>query len=864
MPASPCVVFDSVRQDRFLRRPFIACRPIRAKIIILHSARGGVDDLVYQCGDLRVDPANRRLTRGAIEIALEPKAFAVLLVLLARAEALVTRDELLDAVWGHRYVTPATLNRAMVLLRRAFDDDPDQARFIETVHGAGYRFIGPVERVAAYRGQVRAHFGPPPIAQLPAKLESLIGRHHEVAQLRAMLSEHRAVTVIGPGGMGKTRCALEVGRQCEGDFPDGVWFFDLSPLERAQDWLKALAATLSVPTAGTQALLPRLAGALAGRKALLLIDNCDRLAAEMGALVFELLRGCPDLKVLTTSQQRLDFVSERLMWLPPLDLPPPPEEAESLSLDAIASAPAVALLLARGRAVQPAISLGRDNVADIVEICRQLDGMPLALELAAARFAMLSPAALRERLRQRFSLLASESAGREPRHQTIRALVEWSYGLLSAQEQRLLCWLGVFLHGWTLDAAEAIGRALGIDGPRLLELHSGLILKSLVVVDPTLSPPRYRLLETVREFALQLLRTRGEEADARTAHLGHFVQLAERSHREIREFRTEWLARLRHEHANIDAALTWAKSDGADDEAALRLAGSLMLYGKGHVLLWLLDGWVARALVNVAPNASQTHARALLCSGMCKLYLQDAASESHLTQAAAIAMELSDRWTRGCATAFLAMWNATQGHLEQARAHAAVAVELADAEADDWLRSLAGLGKSWIALRSGKHDEALALLQPLRHLGYDLQQHEMIDIYLGFAHHCMGNWREAASSSLDLLELAVPWHHLRSAAGAIETAAFLAMRTSRPEICARFLGKAADIRERMRLPLLSFWVAYESEAADVVRATIGSGRFDALYDAGATERDELVFDEAREFLREVAEGHDSATRSPSG
>jgi non-specific serine/threonine protein kinase len=396
-----------------------------------------------------------------------------------------------------------------MVLRRAFDDDPEHPRFIETVHGAGYRFVGVVERVAAPRGESRAHFGPPPIAQLPAKLEPLIGRERELAQLRAMVSEHRAVKVIGPGGMGKTQCALEVGRQCEGLFPDGVWFFDLSPLERAQDWLKALAATLSVPTAGTQTVLPRIAGALAGRKALLLIDNCDRLAVEIGTFVFELLRGCPDLKILTTSQQRLDFVSERLMWLPPLDLPPPPEEAERASLDAIASTPAVALLLARVRAVQPAISLGRDNVADIVEICRRLDGMPLALELAAARFAMLSPAAIRERLQQRFSLLASDSAGREPRHQTMRALVEWSYGLLSAQEQRLLSWLGVFLQGWTIEAAEAIRSTLGIDGARLLELHSDLSSSRWWS-----STRHCRRLGTVlpgrSRFALQLVRARGE------------------------------------------------------------------------------------------------------------------------------------------------------------------------------------------------------------------------------------------------------------------------------------------------------------------------------------------------------------------
>lgn len=803
---------------------------------------------------MRVDPANRRLTRGGTEIALEAKAFAVLLVLLARADELITRDELLDAVWGHRYITPATLNRVMALLRRAFDDDADHPRFIHTVHGAGYRFIGEVERVAVPRAEVRAHFGPPPIAQLPAKLEPLIGRERELGQLSAMLSEHRAVTVIGSGGMGKTQCALDVGRQCAGDFPDGVWFFDVSPFERAQDWVRALAATLSVPTAGTQTLLPRIAAALAGREALLLIDNCDRVAAEIGIHVFELLRSCPDLKVLATSQRRLDFVGERLMWLPPLELPPPAAEAERVPLDEIASTPAVALLLARARAVQPAISLSRGNVADIIEICRRLDGMPLALELAAAQFAMLSPAAIRERLRQRFSLLASDSAGREPRHQTLQALVDWSYGLLSAREQRLLCWLSVFLQGWTIDAGEAIGSALGIDGARLLELHSGLILKSLVVVDPTLSPPRYRLLETVREFVIPSLRARGDEADARSAHLRFFVQLAERLHREALDSRAgEGLLRLRYEHANIEGALTWAKSEGADDDGALRLAGSLMLYCKSYASVWLLNGWVERALEDVAPNVSQTYARAMLCSGMCKLYLHDRASEAHLTEAAALAVRLGDRWAQGCASAFLAMWNANQGQLKQANAHATVAAEITNAEADDWLRSLAGLAEGWIAMRSGEHHDSVSTLQPLRRVGFDPHQHEMIDIYLGLSHYVLGHWREAAGSSLDVLEVTPSTRNLRSSSAAIEIAAFLAMRTARPEICARLLGKAADIRERTRAPLFSFWVAYDEDTANVVRARLGNGQFDSLCRAGASARDELVIDEARALLRQVAE-----------
>jgi non-specific serine/threonine protein kinase len=805
------------------------------------------------CGDLRVDPANRYLTRGGNEIALEPKAFSVLLVLLARTGELVKRHELLDAVWGHRYITPATLNRVMTLLRRAFDDDADHPRFIHTVHGAGYRFVGAVERVAVPLGEARAHFEPPPIAQLPAKLEPLIGRERDLARLCAMLSEHRAVTVIGPGGMGKTQCALEVGRRCAGQFPDGVWFFDLSPLERVQDWVRALATTLSVPTAGTQTLLPRIALALAGRKALLLVDNCDQVAVEVGALVFELLRSCPDLRILTTSQQRLDFVGECLMWLPPLELPPPAAEAERVPLDEIASTPAVALLLVRASAVQPAIALGRDNVADIVEICRRLDGMPLALELVAAQFAMLSPAAIRERLRQRFSVLSSDSAGREPRHRTMQALVEWSYALLSASEQRLLCWLGVFLQGWTIDAVEAFGSALKIDGDELLQLHSGLILKSLVVVDPTLSPIRYRLLQTVREFALQLLRVRGEEAKARRAHLHYFVQLAERSHRDILESRVdEWLERLSHEHANIDAALTWAKSAG-DDEAALRLAGSLMLYCKSGTLTWLMAEWAERALNGVVPEPSHTYVRALLCSGVFKLYVQNPTIESHLTLVVLLAAQLGDHWAQCCASAYLALWDAHRGQLRQARTRAAVAAKLASDEKDDWLLSLVGWAKVWIALRSGEYNDALATLQPLRHVSFDPQQRQMIDIYLGLTHYVLGHWREAAAISIDVVDASLRTRGLRSTAAAIEIAAFLAMRTLRPEACARLLGKAADIRERTHSPLFSFWVAYDEEATNLARRQLGNEQFAALYAAGMAARDELAIDEARALLRQVAE-----------
>jgi non-specific serine/threonine protein kinase len=829
------------------------------------SERTLVDKVVYECSDLRIDLANRRLTRGDHEVALEPKALATLVVLLERPDELVTRDELLDAVWGHRYISPAALNRVMGLLRRVFDDDADHPHWIRTVHGAGYRFIGSVRRVSVPQGTARARFGLPPGVGLPAKLEHLIGRTDELERLCDMLARHRAVTIVGAGGMGKTQCALEAARLCSGRFPDGVWFFDLSALERAQEWLVMLAAALSVQTAQTPDLMARIASALVDRRAQFVLDNCDRLASELGTIVLALLRACPGLSVLSTSRQRLDFTGEHLMWLQPLALPPPAEEARHAPVEEIAAIAAVELLLLRVAEVQPSIALTPGNVGDIIGICRRLDGMPLALELAAAQFAMLPAEAIHVRLREHFGLLASTSAGREPRHQTLQALVDWSFGLLSSQEQRLLCWLGVFVQGWTAAAAERVGAALGMDGDTLLELHSGLILKSFVIVDPTLSPPRYRMLETVREFALRTLRERVEEAPARQVHLEYVVQIAERSHDEMLDGRlNECFDHLRHEHANLESGLNWALSASKDPHRALRLAGSLMLYAKVHGPVWLVATWVERALAQAAPETSATYLRALLCSGVLKLYIHDPAIEARLAESQALAQRIGDRWAQSCAAAFLALWKAHRGHLEDAARDAELAGRLADAEADDWLRSLVALAKGWIALGSGHHDDVVGCLLPFRRISFDPQQHAMVDMYLAMAHFGRASFRDAARSWSDVMETPLRMHNVRAQGGAMEGCAYVAVHAMRPDVGARLLGKAAEIRERSRLPLFSFWNVPHQQAVDLAIDRLGKAEFDRLHRAGATARDEVVVEEARVLLREFAGDQAPSSGSAAG
>jgi len=246
--------------------------------------------------------------------------------------------------------------------------------------------------------------------------------------MESLLAEGRALTVVGAGGMGKTQCALAFAPKQSEHYPDGVWFFDLVPVRRAQDWLESLALALSIPPRGERELHDLVARALASRRALLVLDNCDRLSSGIGGIVVELLRATKQLKVLATSRQHLNFVGERVLRMPPLGLPSIRQPAAVSELQEIVAAPAVELLLTRVRLVQPGFTLNVTNSAAIVETCERLDGMPLALELAAARFALLSPEQVLERLAHCFRFLMSDVAGRDERHRNLTALIDWSFG----------------------------------------------------------------------------------------------------------------------------------------------------------------------------------------------------------------------------------------------------------------------------------------------------------------------------------------------------------------------------------------------------------------------------------------------------
>ncbi|HTT04411.1 MAG TPA: winged helix-turn-helix domain-containing protein [Steroidobacteraceae bacterium] len=820
-----------------------------------------MDSLSFRCGEVELDVPNRRFRRGGTEVALEPKVFSAIVQLVSRAGELVTRNQLLDAIWGHRYVSASTVNRLIVLARRAFADDPDEPRFIRTVHGVGYRYDGPVARLDATGLERVAPFAPPAIARLPARIDSLIGRDGELASLCGLLSENRAVSVIGPGGIGKTQFSLEAARRLMPQFPDGVWFFDLAPVKGGEEWLHSLAAAVSVSSEQRTELIKRVCQVFQARHALILLDNCDRIAEQVGSIVIEILLATDHVRILATTQVALNFRGERLLRLPPLGIPESPEDTADLAR--LARVPAVEMLLARIHASQRAFELTSANAAAIADICRRLDGLPLALELAAARFDLLAPDQVLERLDHRFRFLKSEMSGRDPRHRTLLALLDWSFALLSNEERRVLCWCAIFVQGWTVQSAVALAPPLGIDPEAVLELLGGLANKSLVSVKSNLAPPRYQLLESVRDYALEQLRAAQELSLAQAAHLTVMVQMSHSVHADMIGGRmAERIETMLPEKGNVGAALEYALVANNLD-AALAIVGNLTVYSKATGVFELLPLF-RRVIDATAALQTPDRGRALLCVGVLTFFRQspEALAGQCLREAARIASMHGDTWAQAYAAGFCALWLVNEFQQEDAQMQAAVVQRVADQSRDPLLLGLAGLARGWVHLARGENAAAIEVLRSVRSLGEDAHQQHFIDMYFGLALFRSGKPAGAAAQWLAGMKQAARVGHLRGIAGSVEGCAYLAEKRAEPGKAARFLAVAETVRERMKIPLFKFWRPHHAEVETSLRSTLGPGQYELVVQQARRAREEDIFDEVRAVLEQYAqEGNGAAAPS---
>ncbi|HEX2315577.1 MAG TPA: BTAD domain-containing putative transcriptional regulator [Thermomonospora sp.] len=427
----------------------------------------------------------------------------------------------------------------------------------------------------------------PAAPRLPAQLTSFVGRDEELRRISELLDGQRLLTLTGPGGAGKTRLAVEAAARETGE----VRFVDLAPVGDGAELPNAVLGALGLrdasllPAPGESPADPmeRLVSALGERRVLLILDNCEQVVDDAARLVHRLLGACPNLRVLATSREALGITGESLWPLPPLPVPP-----EDASAEEALTYPAVRLFADRAAAVRPGFTVDAGNLGLVLRICRDLDGLPLAIELAAARLRTLSPAEVADRLDDRFRLLSRGNRTAAPRHQTLRAVVEWSWDLLAPDEQVLARRLSVFTGGVTPETAE---RVCGLPADEVDELLAGLVDKSLVHRDAT-AEGRYRMLDTIHAFCAERLAEAGERDRLYRAHAEHFFTLARTADPHLRRAeQLDWLARLTAEHGNLHAALRRAIT--FDPALALRMVGALSWY------------WWLRGRVEGAPLAAE-------------------------------------------------------------------------------------------------------------------------------------------------------------------------------------------------------------------------------------------------------------------
>ncbi|HEV2127344.1 MAG TPA: tetratricopeptide repeat protein, partial [Thermomicrobiales bacterium] len=542
-------------------------------------------------------------------------------------------------------------------------------------------------------------------------MSPFVGRTHEAASIIGLLrrGDVRLVTLTGPGGVGKTRLALEVARSIVEDFPDGVRFVALAPITNPGLVASSVAQVLGVRELGEDPPVVRLEMFLRDKHLLLLLDNFEHVV-EAAPLAADLLAACPDLKILTTSRVRLRLSGEREYPVPPLALP---AAGHSLNREGVSESEAVRLFTERAQAVKPDFALIDENADAVAEICHRLDGLPLAIELAAARVKVLHPTALLSRLEKRLPLLSGGGRDLPARQHTMRDTISWSYDLLSPDEQALFRRLSVFAGGFTLEATE-VAVAPHDPGIDLFEGVASLMDRSLLrQAQAPDSEPRYSMLETVREYGLEQLDSHGEADAVRWCHAAYFLALVEQVDPLLRTGEQQtWLGRLEADHANLRVALGWAIERG-EAEMALRLAGALhwFWYLRGH---WNEGrGWLKRALELPSHGSGvAVRVKALTGAGVLAFAQSDyPAARAQLQESLAICRQRGDPAGSAYALHFLGMAALLPGQYAVARDLFEESVEGFRRAEDPWglAMSLCSLGVAVMQMEAdgaGDHDDA--------------------------------------------------------------------------------------------------------------------------------------------------------------
>lgn len=700
-----------------------------------------------------------------------------------------------------------------------------------------------------------AHMAVPVASTIPVQLTRFVGRSRELAALAPALARARLLTLTGAGGSGKTRLALEAAGRAAAAGREVVWV-ELAPLEHAGRVSDRVAAALGLREAGEGAR--DVVDALRGRAACLVLDNCEHVLDGCAPLVATLLRALPDLTVLATSREPLGVPGETVWPVPPLAVP---DAAPRPSAASLAGVDAVQLFVERAQAAYPPFRLTDENAPAVAQICRRLDGSPLALELAAARVRLLSPEQIARRLDDVFHLLGGGSRTALPRHRTLRAAIDWSYMLLNAEEQVLLDRLSVFAGDFSLEAAEAVGPGDELAAGDLLDRLGALVDKSLVLMREEPDGPRYRLLETVRQYARERLRERGAEAETLARHARWCLDFVTSLEPGLMGAFPEALVRVDAEHDNCRAALAWSLAAGRGDDLALPLAARLawFWYYRAHYTEGLR--WLHAALAAASDDPTPSRATALRATGAITSYRGDPAGAlPWLERSEVLWRRLGNDRQLGFTLTSLAQVLADLGRLDEARARAAEAFALAR-RGEDWMMQGYVLVNAASAIALVEGDLAAAErcfidAEPL------FSQRNAFGGAIGMA--LSASWRaqialwrgeldRAETLACRTLELVAPSGHHWLGTRALRVLGHLAARRGDHERAARLLGAAEARLRQLGAAVLSLERGPHEQGLADLRAQLGPQRFEACFGTGAALPFDAVMAEIRRARDSPAE-----------
>jgi len=603
---------------------------------------------------------------------------------------------------------------------------------------------------------------------LPFPLSTFIGREQEISSLKQLLLKNRVVTLTGVGGSGKTRLAIKTANELLNKSEQGIWFIEFASLDDDSLVTQVVATILGVRERKNSPLLDDLIEHLQNHRSLLIFDNCEHLIEACAMFVEKLLQACPNLQILATSREPLGIPGEAIWTVPPMSLPEShpwhdPSSGE-IALPAYQQSEAVQLFLNRAMLVSPNFALTKDNGAWIAEICRRLDGIPLAIELAAARVPALSLQQIAERLDNRFNLLTGGHRTAPARQQTLEATLDWSYALLSETECRVLQNLSVFSVGGTLEAVEHVCAGESIEAGEVLDTLTQLVDKSLTVAAQRSNEMRYSLLETIRQYAREKLVASSKVDKIKDRHLNYFLEWAENAETHLdTSDQLLWLERYKAEHDNLRVALRWSRSNKENNEAGLRLAAACGRYWRLHGHFNEGRTHLSLALSQVGTNMQTVaRAKALFRSGVLA-YLQSdyLASESLLEESLAISQELG----------------------QAGKMHAANALEM--------------LGE--VATERGDYETAMAFFEeamPIyKHLNDKHGLGEML-MQFSWAYMRMGNYENAAEYLEEFLTVAREANYTTHIAFALGGLGELAIRQGKYERASKLLEESLGLHRQ--------------------------------------------------------------------